>query len=60
GMSEELKSCPFCGSDDVAYTPFQSLVRVICKNSECFALGPFKNTKSEAATAWNTRAGEKA
>ncbi|WP_415421474.1 Lar family restriction alleviation protein [Acetobacter fabarum] len=57
-MSEELKSCPFCGSDDVRITnslhPY-----VTCHNPSCEADGPVCNTTEQAITAWNTRAGEK-
>ncbi|MBS1014455.1 Lar family restriction alleviation protein [Acetobacter persici] len=59
-MSEELKSCPFCGSNHVtsATTAKRSSIhRVGCM--ECFAFGPERKSTSEAITAWNTRAGEK-
>ena len=63
-MSEELKSCPFCGDtrglkvfgantdDTLVLSSYVS-----CEN--CYSEGPIKRTRSEAITAWNTRAGEK-
>lgn len=57
-MSEELKSCPFCGSDDL-YIPHPEHVFAWILCNACDTEGPVKNTKEEAITAWNTRAGEK-
>ncbi len=55
-MSEELKSCPFCGGSDLEnLKPFYALVRCLICGSE----GSLQDTKAEAITAWNTRAGEK-
>ena len=37
-MSEELKPCPFCGSDAETgdgFLPMESIVYVWCKNHEC-------------------------
>lgn len=64
-MSEELKACPFCGdahklvatvTDEVSALVLNNWVS--CEN--CNSEGPVKATRSEAITAWNTRAGEKA
>lgn len=63
-MSEELKSCPFCGDAHkliaTVNDPRELLLNnwVSCEN--CNSEGPVKATRSEAITAWNTRAGEKA
>ncbi len=56
-MSEELKACPLCGSDDLEVIN-SSLSYVACNNCHCF--GPDRHSKTEATEAWNTRAGEKA
>lgn len=58
-MSEELKACPFCGSDDLrmrhSLHPY-----ITCNNPSCETDGPVCDTEEQAITAWNTRAGEKA
>ena len=49
-MSEKLRPCPFCGSEDVENTGNY----VKCRN--CLADGPFNYTNvDEAAENWNTR-----
>lgn len=54
-MSDKLKPCPFCGSDDVKYIPrIASFVK--CKN--CLTEGPAANSEAEAARLWNDRAGD--
>lgn len=78
-MSEELKSCPFCGgkasfgkieysSDQEPFAWFADGTPVLiahfinCQicgaNNQSFVGG--YQTKEQAITAWNTRAGEKA
>jgi Lar family restriction alleviation protein len=59
-MSEELKSCPFCGGkseiefdDEPCYHGSTGWYYAKCK--VCRAKGSFKNTEKEAANAWNTR-----
>ena len=54
-MSEQLKSCPFCGSTvlDMHHT---MKYWVVCEI--CHAEGPTRSKKDEAVQAWNTRAGE--
>jgi len=53
-MSEELRPCPFCGSN------FVNMNRVgwwvVCEN--CGAEGPAKETREEALATWNRRANE--
>ena len=57
-MSKELKSCPFCGSGDLHIPHSEHEVAWILCNA-CDTERPVKNTKDEAITAWNTRAGDK-
>lgn len=52
-MSEKLKNCPFCGSDDVDLVE-SALNYVTCNN--CCAAGPDHHSSYEAVEAWNTRA----
>ncbi|MBO1325278.1 Lar family restriction alleviation protein [Acetobacter sp. TBRC 12305] len=54
-MSEELKSYPFCGSNDVVLHEHADWVT--CR--QCWGEGPYAETKEQGITAWNTRAGEK-
>lgn len=58
-MGEELKSCPFCGGDDlrvvVGFLPF-----VACDNKACGTDGPVRDSEEQDIAAWNTRVGEKA
>ena len=57
-MSEELKSCPFCGGLSGHVVGRDHLKAwVFCP--DCDTEGPAAATHSEAITAWNTRAGEK-
>ncbi|QEE86022.1 Lar family restriction alleviation protein [Acetobacter oryzoeni] len=58
-MSEELKSCPFCGSREIS-TPHPSDFNTWVHCLICMAEGPVKDTAHAAIAAWNTRAGEKA
>lgn len=55
-MSEKLKSCPFCGGRDIRIMG-SMYAYVYC--AACGVEGPLKPTREGAATAWNTRAGEK-
>ncbi len=58
-MSDLLRECPFCGSQDVklnSTTPRQTfMAKVCCENPACYTFGPKKNTNAEAIAAWNTR-----
>lgn len=63
-MSEELKSCPFCGSTNSlkvfgANTDDTLVLSSYVSCEGCHSEGPIKKTIPAAITAWNTRAGEK-
>ena len=54
-MSEKLKPCPFCGSENASWDEYEECV--VCEGEDgCYALGPARfDTKKEAITAWNRR-----
>ena len=55
-MSEELKPCPFCGSNEIYSSPHIALI--VCKKCRCW--GPNTGTtEAEAVSAWNRRINEK-
>lgn len=60
-MTNNLKPCPFCGSEDVLYSGVEGLTRDICSVfcNHCGVTTDFFETKSEAETAWNKRANSK-
>jgi len=51
----ELKPCPFCESYQVGIVVgyCEAVNSVRCY--DCKANGPYKKTKADAITAWNTR-----
>lgn len=53
-MANELKSCPFCGSNHVAQRrpPHQNFVECL----DCYASTRDLPTDLQAIAAWNTRA----
>ena len=52
---ENLKKCPFCGSDAILETS-KFGYRVSCKQRAlCGATQVFSDSEEEAITAWNTR-----
>jgi Lar family restriction alleviation protein len=58
--TEELKSCPFCGSEDVSIstTHYQKIGDVAGYHGECHecaSCGPDSESKEDAVRAWNTR-----
>ena len=57
-MSEELKPCPFCGSDDLSEGPHSPYI--ICNGCGAFGPGNSDVTHEEAIKAWNTRTPEQA
>jgi len=59
--SEELKLCPFCGSDAELdqFSPTGDEWQVLCCNGECHASFPWDEgcqKASEVVDSWNTRA----
>lgn len=63
-MSEELKSCPFCGGESevikgherATSREMRLFYRVFCRACQVRQL--FHRSRKSAITAWNTRAGE--
>lgn len=56
-MTEKLKPCPFCGSDDVVVEETYASGYVRCRG--CGAEGGFRYSHEEAAAAWNSRTNAK-
>ena len=55
--SDELKPCPFCGSENIdlaSYAKKNDMWFVQCDG--CFATFPMFDTKTEAMQSWNRRA----
>lgn len=52
-MSEEIKPCPFCGSEDVEVFPNYGRYFAAC--CDCGSEGPNKERKEEAIRKWNQR-----
>lgn len=50
---EELKSCPFCGSNDVTMCKVYPSSYARCR--VCGAEGGLRGSHDEAAAAWNSR-----
>lgn len=59
-MGEELKKCPFCGSNDVLIVKAIDFrqTRIACNNTKggCGASTDYFDTKEQAIAAWNRRA----
>lgn len=55
GEAEDLKPCPFCGSNKIA-TGSGSAYHAYCLH--CRARGPIRWDRKDAIPAWNRRAGE--
>ena len=57
-MSEKLKPCPFCGSDDVTVRWFfhNDTYHVLCNQTLCHSKDPDGLNKQEAIEAWNRSA----
>ena len=53
-MTEALKPCPFCGSDDVEALDMEGKHYVVCY--DCALEGPFHKSRAAVIAAWNTRA----
>ena len=50
---EELKPCPFCGSELTQMTSYLGEWWVVC--CECFCSTAMETTEKEAIKAWNKR-----
>ena len=55
-MNEEIKPCPFCGSEG-DYDDFIEVV--ICVNPKCNSYGPDGENESDSIQKWNQRLHEK-
>lgn len=53
-MSEQLKPCPFCGSEAYVLDAMNESW-VVCKRDKCHASGPTRNFSGSAIKAWNGR-----
>ena len=52
----EIKPCPFCGSNSLIIESNNSYFRINCGKCECH--GPKEDTYEKAISAWNRRAEE--
>lgn len=50
-MTEQLKPCPFCGSN--SFSVFDNLSAIVC--NACRMSSPVLQTKEEVVKFWNTR-----
>lgn len=62
-MSEQLKPCPFCGSegkvffnDEACYHGGKGTYYIVC--AECASRGKNGNDEQQAIEAWNRRVGD--
>lgn len=55
-MSDEMKPCPFCGSD--VCTVQQSFQCEYVQCDRCEAMGPAGKTTDDAIAEWNRRSGD--
>lgn len=54
---EELKACPFCGSTNVAISPYDGAKTIVCINCLCqTASYRGEDAEANATAAWNRRA----
>lgn len=61
-MSEKLKPCPFCGSDDLEINGSPAMFWVTCNKCNCEGpyftnRGEVMRSKNKAAEWWNERKG---
>lgn len=55
----ELKSCPYCGGDDICIEEqeeYHSHGRFFLYCGDCYASGPLRKDSKKAIEAWNRRA----
>lgn len=57
-MSDKLKPCPFCGSEELNpwFNPSIDETQIVC--ADCVCMGPAAIDAEEAARLWNERAGD--
>lgn len=59
-MTEQIATCPFCGSDNVSPSYCTNVDAVVSGRfvecEDCAACGPVHPPEADAITAWNTRA----
>lgn len=54
---EKLKACPFCGSTNVAISPYDGAKTIVCINCLCqTASYRGEDAEANATAAWNRRA----
>ena len=53
-MTDALKPCPFCGSDDVEALDMEGKHYVVCY--DCALEGPLHESRAAVVAAWNRRA----
>ncbi len=58
-MSEKLKPCPFCGSDDVHLYCVNDKGSLVECNNCCYSIDYCLLSEEETIKTWNTRAGKK-
>ena len=56
-MSEEMKPCPHCGSDDidVTYTYVDDGLDYYAECTDCYCRGAWEPTAAKARAAWDSR-----
>lgn len=59
-MNEELKPCPFCGSENIGADYDEERVKIMryghfIECHDCFGASGYRGTKEEAIVSWNKR-----
>lgn len=60
-MNEELKPCPFCGSEQIGHTSSGGASQFVCSDCDQWIVGSLedRSTWEDMAIAWNTRTAPK-